>query len=358
VRARFVLHFRVWNPIFRVEILTEQFNQFSMRSYVCALLLSIFLFSCSKSSNGPTTTGSTPTDSLGDWHTVGSIATGPDGINDIWFTSGTNGYAAVTDGYVYKSQDSGKTWTKLSGTYINGSDQAINLFFLDDAHGFAQGFSHLLVTQDGGANWALRALPLSQAYSEFFTSPSTGYCADINLGLYKTTDTGKTWTQGFHSSLTPTSYIPYFLNPAKGFLFCGDATFSKTVDSANSWQQVQQQIFVTSNANPTYNSLQFIDSLTGFYASGNGVLKTTDGGISWTSIFPAGGTINTVKFFNATTGYYKTDKIIYKTTDGGQTWTTSARFITDDYFVGMCFVNGAAGWACTSKGLVLRIDKP
>jgi len=299
----------------------------------------------------------TPTDTLGDWKIVGNIAS-PNGINDIWFTSPSQGFSAVTDGYLYKSQDSGKTWTKLSNTYINSGDQAINLFFIGDTYGYAEGFSHLLVTQDGGNTWAIRSLPMSTAYSEFFTTPSTGYCADINTGLYKTTDTGKTWVQSFHSSRSPTAYVPYFLDPGKGLLFCGDATFSKTVDSAASWQQVQQNIFVTSNASPTYNSLQFVDSQNGFYGWENGVLKTTDGGVSWNSIYPKGGTINTVKFFNAATGYYKSDKIIYKTTDGGQTWTTSARFVSDDYFIGISFAGSSIGWACTAKGLVLRIDHP
>ncbi|MBN8851694.1 MAG: hypothetical protein BGO55_05285 [Sphingobacteriales bacterium 50-39] len=323
------------------------------------LLLSFILFSCSKSGNGPTPAppNSTPTDTLGSWKVVGRIPI-PGGINDIWFTSPSQGFTAVQDGYLYKSQDSGKTWTKIPNTYINSQDEAINLFFVGDTYGFAQGLSHLLVSQDGGNTWAIRTLPTYNASSEFFASPSTGYYGDINTGLYKTTDTGKTWTQGFHSSRSPVAYTTYFLDPGKGFLFCEDATFSKTVDSAVSWQQVQQNIFVTSNAPPAYNSLQFIDGQTGYYGWENGVLKTTDGGVSWNSVYPKGGKINVVKFFNATTGYYKSDKIIYKTTDGGQTWTTSARFISDDYFIGISFVGGATGWACTFKGLVLRIDHP
>jgi len=322
------------------------------------LLLSAILFSCSKSSNGPTPVppGGTPKDSLGNWKVVDSISA-PNGIYDIWFTSPSQGFTAVSDGYLYKSQDSGKTWTKISNTNIN-PDLAINLFFVGDKYGFAQGLGHLLVSQDGGNTWVIRPLPIQNAFNEFFVSPSTGYCGDVTTGLYKTTDTGKTWTQSFHSSRSPASYITYFLDPGKGFLFCGDATFSKTTDSAASWQQVQKNIFVTSNVPPAYNSLQFIDSQTGYYGWENGVLKTTDGGVSWSSVYPTGGRLNVVKFFNATTGYYKSDKIIYKTTDGGQTWTTSCRFISDDYFIGINFVGGSVGWACTAKGLVLRIDQP
>src|SRR5262249_25396023 len=104
-----------------------------MRRYLYPILLSFILFSCSKSSNGPVPVppNDTPVDSLGSWKAVGSISA-PGGINDIWFTSPSTGFTAVTDGYLYRSQDSGKTWTKLSNTYINTADQAINLFFVGD----------------------------------------------------------------------------------------------------------------------------------------------------------------------------------------------------------------------------------
>lgn len=123
-------------------------------------------------------------------------------------------------------------------------------------------------------------------------------------------------------------------------------------------QLVQVNKSVAMIANCPGLSLTEVAYEQGFYEWENGVLKTTDGGVSWNSVYPKGGKINVVKFFNATTGYYKSDKIIYKTTDGGQTWTTSARFISDDYFIGISFVGGATGWACTFKGLVLRIDHP
>lgn len=330
-----------------------------MRRYLWLFLPSLILFSCSKSGNGPVPVppNDTPVDSLGNWKVVDSI-TSPNGIYDIWFTSPSQGFTTVSDGYLYNSQDSGKTWTKIPNNYVNPNDPTLNLFFVGDKYGYAQGLSYLLVSQDGGSTWVKRTLPINSGEGEFFISPSTGYFTDINTGVYKTTDTGKTWTQSFHSSRSPVAYTTYFLDPGKGFLFCGDATFSKTVDSATSWQQVQQNIFVTSNAPPAYNSLQFIDSQTGYYGGENGVLKTTDGGISWNTVNPNGGRLNVVKFFNASTGYYKSDKIIYKTTDGGQTWTTSCRFISDDYFIGMNFVGSSIGWACTRKGLVLRIDHP
>jgi len=325
------------------------------------LLLSLILFSCSKSNNDNSITppnNNTPKDSLFAWKSVGSI-TSPDGISDIWFTSPSKGFAAVSDGYLYQSLDSGKTWTKIPNSFSSSTGGMSNLFFVDATYGFAQGTSQLQVTKDGGNTWSLQSLPTATAYNLCFTSPSTGYYGDITAGLYKTTDTGKTWTRTMQSTtLSRVDYPMFFLSPDKGFVLSGDAVLLKTIDGAASWQQVQQNIFVTSNSSPAFNTLQFIDSLTGFYASSYGVLKTIDGGHMWKNINPDGSSINVVKFFNATTGYFKTNAKIYKTTDGGQTWTTSCKFITGDIIIGMYFLNGATGWACTAKGLVLRIDQP
>jgi len=329
-------------------------------SPILAFLLPLVLFSCSRSNPGPSGNGSTDTTSRPNgasysWKIIGKTASSQP-IIDIWFTSPSKGFAAVADGYLWQSLDSGKTWTRIPNTYASTANSLgmSNLFFANSTYGFAQGLSQLQVTKDGGNTWSLLSLPTSKAYNIFFTSPSTGYYGDIDGGLYKTTDSGKTWISNFKSTRTGVDYPVHFLTPDKGFVLCGDATFSKTGDGAASWQQVQKNIFVTGTTTPGYNTLQFVDDLTGFYASQNGVFKTIDGGQTWKNVYPNGSNVNVIKFFDATTGYYKADRTIYKTTDGGQTWTTSYQFTTSDTFIGMFFIDSTNGWASTSLGSVLR----
>lgn len=336
-----------------------------MRRYLCLILLSVIFFSCHKSNNSPSTgptgngtdtTGTRPGDTSAakGWKLLGSIPSHP-AINDICFTSPSKGFAAVTDGYLYQTSDSGWTWTKIPNSF-SGSSGMSNLFFVNSTYGFAQSVTQLQVTTDGGNTWSLRNLSSNMAFNIFFTSPSTGYYGDINAGVYKTTDTGKTWTKTFQSTKTGVDYPMYFLNPDKGFIFCGDATFSKTNNGGDSWQQIQQNIFVTGSAPIGYNTLQFLDSLTGYYASNRGLLKTTDGGSTWNSAYPTGNGVNVVKFVNTATGYFLTGVNIFKSTNAGQAWKLDA-YADGGIFVGMSFID-STGWACTSAGNVFRTYHP
>jgi len=331
-----------------------------MKLAVILLIPIFFVFSCSRSNPGPTpnpttdSSGNRPAaDSLFSWKIIGHINTSPKGLIDIWFTSPSKGFVAAADGYLYQSLDSGKTWSQIPGTLSYGME---SFFFLGNTYGFAQGAAQLQITRDGGATWTTKALPSNTADHVFFTNLSTGYYGDRS-GLYKTSDTGNTWTRTFQSATAPTDYPVYFLDENKGFVLCGDGNFSTTVDGSASWHQAGSGIFSQSGTY-SFNWLQFVDSLTGFYASKSGIFKTTDGGHNWGNVFPNGASVNMLKFFNATTGYYKSDFFIYKTTDGGQSWTTSAISHTGPSFISMFFIDSTTGWACTSEGAVLRKDRP
>jgi len=341
-----------------------------MRHYLCPILLSVILFSCHKSNNGPSNdpgnggsrgptgdSSSRPADSF-PWKVVNTNA---GSAADIWFTSASKGFIAGENA-LYQSLDSGKTWSKIPNTAPGTDSSMFNLFFVNDTYGYAQGFSRIQVTKDGGNTWSLQTLPTGAAYNIYFTSPSTGYYSDRSNGVYKSTDTGKTWKQTFKSSKSgQLAYAVNFLNPDNGFILCEDGVLSKTADGAASWQQVQQNIYTPAGPASQFNSLQFIDNLTGLYACDRGVLKTTDGGLSWQRLYPPGGNINVLKFFNADTGYYKSDYVIYKTVNGGKAWTVTYRTKTmtgENILTGMSFFQDKIGWAVEGNGTVLRIDQP
>lgn len=151
-----------------------------------------------------------------------------------------------------------------------------------------------------------------------------------------------------------------FLDQNKGFLLAATGALYKTWDGGVSWLSVKENIFPTGYTPPSwtsaeYNTLQFLDTLNGYFSGKIGVLKTTDGGKSWTSVYPAGGQINVVKFFTPNTGYLKLDKAIYKTVDGGQSWTVSCKINSQILLTGMTFTDSTHGWVCGQRGAIYRL---
>lgn len=69
------------------------------------------------------------------------------------------------------------------------------------------------------------------------------------------------------------------------------------------------------------NGVFFIDENTGWIVGsvGNKIMKTTDGGTTWTEQYQSGG--NAVQFIDANKGWVAVgDGTILRTTDGGTTW--------------------------------------
>jgi photosystem II stability/assembly factor-like uncharacterized protein len=193
-------------------------------------------------------------------------------------------------------------------------------------------------------------LATAQNLNIFFTSPSTGFCGDASAGLYKTTDTGNNWQPTYNNGSL--GVYPFFFSDNYGFVFGGDGFIDSTHSGGLAWRTVAQTL--ATNSRPAFNTLQFVDSLNGFYGCRTGLWKTSNGGFTWNSIYPTGGTINIVKFFDANTGYSVTDSLIHKTIDGGQSWSISCKLV-GDVFTGMHFINSTTGWSCTSNGFIFQI---
>ena len=97
----------------------------------------------------------------------------------------------------------------------------------------------------------------------------------------------------------------------------------------------------------TLNSVDFINSNTGWAVGGYGtILKTTNGGTNWTS--QTSGTSNTlcsVNFVDQNTGWAVGESgTILKTTNGGTNWISQTSGTTNTLF-SVNFVDQNTGWA-------------
>jgi photosystem II stability/assembly factor-like uncharacterized protein len=101
-------------------------------------------------------------------------------------------------------------------------------------------------------------------------------------------------------------------------------------------------------------SSSFINSNTGWFAGVNGrITKTTDGGITWNTIYFDNNTIFSVKFFNSNTGIAcGTSGKIFKSTDGGINWIQQ-NSLTSDTLRALDFLDENTGW-CAGTHIILK----
>jgi photosystem II stability/assembly factor-like uncharacterized protein len=142
----------------------------------------------------------------------------------------------------------------------------------------------------------------------------------------------------------------YFLNDLTGYAGGDKGTILKTTNGGNNWNSIYNE--------NTYNvvALTFINSTTGWvYVWNRGsennqqdstfILKTVSGGLIWNKYF-----VDTniaiwdwgqLQFFNANTGFLASYQDLRKTTNGGINW----HVVLDTPSCRIFFINESTGWA-------------
>ncbi len=101
--------------------------------------------------------------------------------------------------------------------------------------------------------------------------------------------------------------------------------------------------------------IEFFDQNVGYIGSNTELLKTTDGGNSWTSTQISGFSINGFSFPTSTVGFYGlNNNVIRKTTDQGANWTSQNPNASPYGIKALSFVDANNGWAVGSGGIVRR----
>lgn len=190
-------------------------------------------------------------------------------------------------------------WRPLTSILSNGNNQRFDdVFFLDENLGWAVNGAYAAVykTTNGGITWINQLseetpfLPGSNYYFRNieFINENIGFVGTLNGIFLKTIDGGTTWTAVTNISTSPPAICGLAAVGTSIIYGCG-AYFSpayviKSIDSGQSWQYIDM-----SNYANALVEILFQDENIG-YASGQNqkggvILKTIDGGITWTEIF-------------------------------------------------------------------------
>ncbi len=222
----------------------------------------------------------------------------------------------------------------------------------------------LLIAQTG---WSInRAKGSGDLISVFFTSSDKGWVAGDEGFLAYTDDGGRSWQRRILNTVANINEI-YFRNNDDGYLVAGRKMFV-TSDAGSSWRET---LIVNPNefkdGVPEFLSIRFNSKKQGFIVGtvidkdnediiiGSLLLKTTDGGETWSRIIvPTKVELFHLDFDGRSHGWIVGDMgTILATTDTGNSWTIQ-KSGTKETLYNVDFRDERDGYAVGTKGIILR----
>jgi len=229
--------------------------------------------------------------------------------------------------------------------------------FINSQTGWCVGDSgNILKTVNGGSNWIQSFIGSRNLGAIYFTSISTGYITGDSGLILKTTNAGLNWLDisvNSYAYLTTISFINNTIGYVGGHRnYVLDISYIyKTTNGGLTWDSLYAIGF-------NYKCIQFVNDMTGWVSSttiNSEINKTTNGGINWNNNYTVttADKIKSMFFVDALTGFAGSVEALgpslIKTTNGGNNWTYAGTGI-DSYSI--YFPNQNNGWSCGQNGQI------
>jgi photosystem II stability/assembly factor-like uncharacterized protein len=291
-------------------------------------------------------------------------------LKSVFFLNTTTGFIGSTT-KIYKTTNSGSTWTSIDVTgAISSSGYIYAIFFADTQKGWVISSSStagkIIQTVDAGATWTVGAdNPTGDLEAMDFYNATLGVVVGGGVGKCDLwyTKNGTTWTK----AAAPTFPAGYTRTDVKGVIMVNEnivyadgwgslvgpqaSIQLKSTDGGASWTYLTQL-----DANKTYDNmyeLYFKDVNNGL-AVGGYVVRTSDGGTTWTPInFPSGSSLKNIYGSGDNVIVSAIDGTFLSSTDFGTTW----KFLTNvpSFTINSIFaVNHNTIYAGGSNGAILK----
>ena len=246
------------------------------------------------------------------------------GLNGVFITDTVTATAVGNDGTILRTTDGGATWNStVSGT----ATDLYSILYVDSMNGTAVGGTPL------------------------FASPATG-------AILHTTDGGESWTVG--SSLGMTFRGVAYSDPNDGVIvgsldagyLCPCTLAMQTTDGGLTWVPRHQG----GSSTEVLDSVSYADAdhvvAVGGYRLGARIVRSTDGGATWTEQMLENTFLSAVSFADPEVGF-AVGSAIQRTTDSGATWQRQTPPSGTVPLLGVSFVDALNGIAVGAAGLII-----
>jgi photosystem II stability/assembly factor-like uncharacterized protein len=254
-------------------------------------------------------------------------------------------------------------WNLLSSGV---SDHLYGMEFLDADLGYVVGWGVssgglVLKTENGGDSWTTRLLSAnSYLFDVCWTSENTAYVAGcLNGGssaaIWRTTNSGLTWVpSSFGTSWG--FYAVEFPSESVGYAGGWTGRIYRTLNGGDNWS------LCSTGTSNVFRYMDMVDETHGFAACGSNynnsnMIYKTENGTNWSLVKNFGGSmlIGGMHFFDENTGVIvgkDTNEAVLKTYDGGASWTSKHSGPAGYTLQGLSF-SGGIGFAVGHGGRVL-----
>lgn len=300
----------------------------------------------------------------------------------LWFRDTSSGFALVGN-TLLATQDGGKKWTPVSFGVKDFVPQGMS--FTDAKTGGVAGVNGkqdvltVLHTNDGGKSWR-QQFQMSNSESDImgiiginFVDAHTGWFLTSDLGtwngeLYYTDDGGSNWKKiNQIKCVRPTPTSIHFISSKVGWIpldvGAGPITggLMVTRDGGKSFQVVD------ANPNAEYSDatqkiisareVDFISRQQGWAVglsmnNGDYLLKTDDGGNTWTQVYPKLTPTQDISFVDSQTGFglgaLSDFGVLLGTSNGGNSWQTIKSLAQEYRPDKLSFIDSKTGWILAS----------
>ncbi|MEI6683924.1 MAG: YCF48-related protein [Bacteroidota bacterium] len=278
------------------------------------------------------------------WNNIGSGTL--HNLSAAYISPSGTGFIVGDSGTMLKTTDAGISWAPLPS--ITGYNLK-TIAFEDAHHGIIMGDGGvLLMTIDDGNTWMMLSSCVTRKAlnAVCFSGPNTGFIAGDSATLLKSSDGGNSWQPLALAANTDLTSV-CFTAPQTGYVAGTHGLAFKSVDGGTSWNPLPTGV------TDDLHGLSFPDINTGYAVAKKSswdttyLIKTADAGASWTNRQVAGYFVQAVTFTSADTGFAAcNDGKILKTTDGGNSWSLQCTVPGIYAFLSISFPTKNCGFAC------------